>query len=74
MFAKEIFNYIKENKFGIYAEVVDTISDPKSVIYTSRIYLKMEISPKDLIDLIDLINEVSSFMINCSPISNSSIT
>ena len=43
--------YIKENKFGIYAEVVDTISDPKSVIYTSRIYLKMEISPKDLIDL-----------------------
>lgn len=43
--------YIKENKFGIYAEVIDTISEPSSVIYTSRIYLKMEISPEDLIDL-----------------------
>lgn len=43
--------YIKENKFGIYAEVVDTISEPPSVIYSSRTYLKIEISPEDLIDL-----------------------
>ena len=43
--------YIKENKFGIFAEVVDTITNPPSVIYTSRTYLKLEISPKDLIEL-----------------------
>ena len=43
--------YIKENKFGIFAEVVDTIPDPSSVIYTSRTYLKIEILPKDLIEL-----------------------
>ena len=43
--------HIKENKFGIYAEVVDTISEPPSVIYSSRTYLKIEISPEDLIDL-----------------------
>ena len=43
--------YIRENKFGIFAEVIDTISEPPSVIYTSRVYLKVEISPEDLIDL-----------------------
>ena len=41
--------YIKENKFGIYAEVVDTIKDPQSVIYTSRNYSKLSTTPEDLI-------------------------
>ncbi len=43
--------YIKENKFGIFAEVVDIITNPPSVIYTSKTYLKLEITPKDLIEL-----------------------
>ena len=43
--------YIKENKFGMFAEVVDTITNPPSAIYTSETYLKLEISPKDLIEL-----------------------
>jgi hypothetical protein len=43
--------YIRENKFGIFAEVIDTITEPQSSIYTSRIYLKTEISPEDLIKI-----------------------
>jgi hypothetical protein len=43
--------YIRENKFGIFAEVIDTITEPQSSIYTSRIYLKTEISPEDLIEI-----------------------
>ena len=29
--------YIKSNKFGIYCEVLDTLADPNSVIYTSDV-------------------------------------
>jgi len=43
--------YIKENRFGIYAEVVDTLSDPHTVIYTSETYSKLVTTPEALIDL-----------------------
>lgn len=43
--------YIKENQLGIFAEVVDTITEPPSVIYTSKNYLPLEISSEDLIEL-----------------------
>ena len=41
--------YIKENRFGIYAEVIDTLSDPHTVIYTSETYSKLVTTPKALI-------------------------
>jgi len=43
--------YIKENRFGIYAEVIDTLSDPHTVIYTSETYSKLVTTPEALIDL-----------------------
>lgn len=43
--------YIRQNKFGIFAEVVDTLTTPPSVVYTSEIYLKSEITSEELIEL-----------------------
>lgn len=59
--------YIKENKLGIYAEVVDTITEPPSVIYTSKNYLPLEISSKALIEL--AIKEVKKGTIKARKIS-----
>ena len=43
--------FIRENKFGIFAEAIDTIPDPNNSIYRSRVYLKTEISSRDLLNL-----------------------
>ena len=42
--------YIKSNKFGIYCEVLDTLADPNSVIYTSDTFPRSVITREALVN------------------------
>tara|TARA_R110001592_G_scaffold353018_1_gene651577 strand:+ start:2422 stop:3639 length:1218 start_codon:yes stop_codon:yes gene_type:complete len=43
--------YIKENRFGIYVEVLDTLADPNTVIYTSETFPRITTTPQELVNL-----------------------